>query len=503
MAGLWDPAGARLHTRTGPHLLWFAAGFGPRQRCRDRRRRFAAAGDNIHSVAGRCRRPHGACGRARLATGAGLAAAAASGRAAQGRRMIWARLVFGGFGRRGLEAVVALVVLAIASALVSAALMVVKGARQAMTRAEQEDRPDIVQVKSRFNRAVFETPRSGNLQPLTLPVYEPLIDPEKLNTAGGTVVPRQSLLRNVVSGESFLNLYIFGIEPGKESGVSTFTVGRGRFLRGDDGAVAVLDHESAQALGVDLGGTFPVRKADGQDLRLTVIGMLDRLELRDPPPRTIDAPALKPDSTYVSSGVFVTLHTSEEIFGRSTLTDALVVASAVRDVPTIVDNLQEAFRLEPGVFITERYGQFRRKVHDFAQTLALFTIIAAATAALAGSFAANLMHDVYVDRRRQYAMLLALGFSPIQTTIVGIIIGIAAIGAGTITGALIAVACTPGHFAMPSLMADLGMIRPSFTALIAAAVSGMALIAVTLGMAPTVCWLHNRSVASALSQEGR
>ena len=36
--------------------------------------------------------------------------------------MIWARLVFGGFGRRGLEAVVALIVLAIASALVSSAL---------------------------------------------------------------------------------------------------------------------------------------------------------------------------------------------------------------------------------------------------------------------------------------------------------------------------------------------------------------------------------------------
>src|SRR5262249_62140694 len=84
----------------------------------------------------------------------------------------------------------------------------VEGARHAMTRAEREDRPDIVQVKSRFNRAVFETPRSSNLQPLTLPVYEPLIDPEKLNTAGGTVLPRQSLLRNVVSGESFLNLYI-------------------------------------------------------------------------------------------------------------------------------------------------------------------------------------------------------------------------------------------------------------------------------------------------------
>jgi len=417
--------------------------------------------------------------------------------------MIWARLVFGGFGRRGLEAVVALVVLAVAAALVTAALMVVEGARHAMTRAEREDRPDIVQVKSRFNRAVFETPRSGNLQPLTLPVYEPLIDPEKLNAAGGTVLPRQSLLRNVVSGESFLNLYIFGIEPEKELSVSVFSVERGRFLRSDDGAVAVLDRESAQGLGVDLGGTFPVRKADGQDLRLTVIGILDGLELRDPTPRTINAPALKPDSTYVSGGVFVTLHTSEEIFGRSTLTDALMIAPAAGDVPTIVERLHEAFRLEPGVFITEHYDQFRRKVQDFAQTLALFTITAAATAALAGSFAANLMHDVYADRRRQYATLLSLGFSPMQTTIVGIPVGIAAAGVGTLIGALIAGFCTPAHFAMPSLMADLGTIEPRFSPLIAAVITAMVLLVVALGGAPTALRLHRRSVAGELSREGQ
>jgi ABC-type lipoprotein release transport system permease subunit len=169
----------------------------------------------------------------------------------------------------------------------------------------------------------------------------------------------------------------------------------------------------------------------------------------------------------------------------------------------VVDGLREAFRLEPGVFITERYGQFRRKVHDFAQTLALFAIISAATVTLAGSFAANLLHDVYADRRGQCAMLLALGFSPMQTTFVGIAIGIAAVGAGTLIGVLVAVTCSPSHFAMPSLMANLGAIEPSFDLLIAAVVIGMALVAVALGMAPTVWWLHKRSVAGALSEQGR
>src|ERR1700745_1647470 len=165
--------------------------------------------------------------------------------------MVWGELVCGGFGRRSLEAVVALAVLAVAAAIVAGAMMVIEGARAAMARVEREDRPDIIQVKSRFNRAVFETPRSGKLPPLTLPVYEPLIDPEKLSAVSGTVVARQSLLRNVVSGASFLNLYIFGIEPEKESQVSSFSVGRGRFLRSDDGAVAVLDQASDQALGGD------------------------------------------------------------------------------------------------------------------------------------------------------------------------------------------------------------------------------------------------------------
>ena len=94
-------------------------------------------------------------------------------------------------------------------------------------------------------------------------------------------------------------------------------------------------------------------------------------------------------------------------------------------------------------------------------------------------------------------------FSPANTAMIGIGIGIAVAGAGTALGVLLAAACTPRHFAMPSLMADLGMIEPSFTALIAAVIIGVALIAVALGVAPTVWWLNKRSVASALSQEGR
>lgn len=415
--------------------------------------------------------------------------------------MIWAKIVFGGLGRRGLEAIVAASLLALAIALVSAALMIVAGASDALARAERIDRPEIVHVKSRFNRALFETPRSGYLPPLTLPVYEPLIDPDQIKRAaqGATVIPRQSLFRNVVSPGGFLNVYIFGIDPGLEPQASKLSLARGRFLRDGDGPVAVLDNSSARALGVGLGDSFPVRKADGEDLRLTVVGILDGLELRDPPPRTVETPELTPGSSYVTSGVFVNLRASAEIFARPTLTDAVVLARNPADVPSLVDRLRQAFRLEPGVFVIERYSQFRRKVHDFTLTLALFAAVGSATAILAGAFVANLLHEVYADRRHQYAVLIALGFSPALTTTAALALGLATAATAAIVGSLVAVLLAPASFAMPSLMADLGTIQPRITTLTVGVVALVAFAAVVLAMAPTFSRLARRPLAASLS----
>jgi ABC-type lipoprotein release transport system permease subunit len=416
--------------------------------------------------------------------------------------MMWLKLTFGGFGRRFVEAIAAGIILAATSAAVAASLMVVAGARNALTRAVHQDRPDIVQVKSRFNRALFETPRSGNLPPLTIPVYEPLIDPGELEAATGNsqIIKRQSLLRNVVSGDNFLNIYIFGIDPKLEPEVSSFSVVRGRFLRRGDHAVAVLDQASARALGVDIGGAFPVRKADGEDLQLTIIGILDKLELRGAPPRSAEAPSLMPDSTFVSSGAFVNMQTSEDIFGRPALTDALVVARTASDVPGIVAEIQEAFRLEPGIFVTERYGQYQRKVHDFVLTLALFSAVSIATVLLAGSFVSNLLHDIYVDRRRQYATLMALGFSPAMgvapAVVLGLVLGIVAAG----IGGFVANVSVPRSFAMPSLMADLGPTEPRFDWMVAGSIVAIAIAAVVVGLASTILRLVRQPIATTLSE---
>ena len=416
--------------------------------------------------------------------------------------MILVKLTFGGFGRRFIEALAAAIILAATSATVAASLMVVEGARNALARAIHQDRPDIIQVKSRFNRALFETPRSGNLPPLTLPVYEPLVDPAELETAVGDnqVVKRQSLFRNVVSGDSFLNIYIFGIDPDVERELSSFSLVRGRFLTKEDRAVAVLDQASARALGVDIGGTFPVRKADGTDLRLTVVGILDQLELRDAPPRSAEAPSLMPDSTFVSSGAFVNIETSEDIFGRQSLTDALVIARSASDVPDLVAKLQQAFRLDPGIFVTERYSQYQRKVRDFVLTLALFSAISIATVLLAGSFASNLLHDIYVERRRQYATLIALGFPPGMGIAPAIVFGLVLSLAAAAIGGLAARVFVPRTFAMPSLMADLGPTEPTIDWVVACSMVAIAIAAMSVGLASTIVRLLREPLAANLSE---
>jgi ABC-type lipoprotein release transport system permease subunit len=414
--------------------------------------------------------------------------------------MMWVKLVFGGFGRRFVQAVAAAIILAATSASVAASLMVVEGARNALMRAAHQDRPDIVQVKSRFNRALFETPRSGNLPPLTIPVYEPRIDPAELEATAGTnkIIRRQSLFRNVLFGDSFLNIYIFGIDPDIEREVSSFSLARGRFLRNDDRAVAVLDQASARALGVDLGGAFPIRKADGEDLQLTVVGILDKLDLRGAPPRSAETPSLLPEATVVSSGAFVNMQTSEEIFGRPTLTDALVVARSPSDVPDVVAKIQEAFRLEPGVFVTERYSQYQRKVHDFVLTLALFSAVSIATVLLAGSFASNLLHEIYEDRRRQYATLIALGLSPAIAIALAVVFGLSLAIAGAGAGGLAAIVFVPRSFAMPSLMADLGPTQPTTDWIVVGSIFGIAVAAVVIGLASTSLRLARGPISTTM-----
>jgi ABC-type antimicrobial peptide transport system permease subunit len=253
-------------------------------------------------------------------------------------------------------------------------------------------------------------------------------------------------------------------------------------------------------LGVELGNRIGIREADGTDFFVTIVGILDDVQLRDPPPRTIDAAGLRPADDFVSGGIFLSLRASEAIFGRATLTDALVVAPSVARVDALVATLRETFRLEPGIFVIERAGVFGRKVRDFTLSLGFFSVLSTAAAGLAGALAVFLLRDVYADRRQQHAILAALGFSPGRNTLMLMGIGLAVALIGAVAGALLAVACTPKQFGMPSLMADLGTVEPRFDLLIGMIVTALSLGAGCLGVTPVARRLLRTPLAAELAE---
>jgi len=432
-----------------------------------------------------------------------MADAHATGGHAEGTPMIVPRLVLAGFGRRAIELILAALVIAALSAVIASSTAVVEGARAALHRFERKERPDVIHVIGRFNRALFELPRRGNLPPATLPVYEPRIEPEELKAAvlNATVVKRQSLLRNVVTENSVLNVYIFGIDPELERHVGAFHVTSGRFLATNDQNVAVLDEASARSLGVRIGDSFPVRTAADTDLRLTVIGILDSLQFHAAPLATVPAPALQPSAPVVTSGVFVPLRTSEDIFARSTLTDALIIAKSPNDVPTLIGHIRQQFRLNTGVFIQESYTQYLREVRDFQLTLTLFRAVALLAAVLASAVVAALLHDVYKDRHYQYGVLAAVGFPPFHLLALILSTALIIAIAGIASGFLLAAAFSPRHFEMPSLLANMGAVTPRFNGVVVAVVFIAALAAVFAGTVRTVWILVRGPVARTLRKD--
>jgi ABC-type lipoprotein release transport system permease subunit len=418
--------------------------------------------------------------------------------------MIVPRLVLAGFGRRAIELILAALVITTLSAVIASSTAVIEGARASLHRFERRERPDVIHVIGRFNRALFELPRRGNLPPATLPVYEPRIEPEELNAAAtnGIVVKRQSLLRNVVTEDGVSNVYVFGIDPALEQQVSTFHVNAGRFLAANDQNVAVLDEASARSLAVRVGDSFPVRTAADTDLRLTVIGILGSWQFHAPPLATVPAPALQPSAPVVTSGVFVPLRTSEEIFARSSLTDALVIAKSLNDVPALTDHIRQQFRLNTGVFIEESYTRYLREVRDFQLTLTLFRTVSLLAAVLATAVVAALLHDVYKDRLYQYGVLAAVGFRPFHLLALIFATALLIAIAGIASGVLLAAAFSPRHFEMPSLLADMGAVAPRFNGVVIAMVILAALAAVFTGTLTTIWILVRGPVARMLRRDG-
>jgi hypothetical protein len=115
----------------------------------------------------------------------------------------------------------------------------------------------------------------------------------------------------------------------------------------------------------------------------------------------------------------------------------------------------------------------------------LFSAVSIATVLLAGSFASNLLHEIYEDRRRQYATLISLGLSPAIAIALAVAFGLSLAIAGAGAGGLAAIVFVPRSFAMPSLMADLGPTQPTIDWIVLGSIFGIAVAAVVIGLAST------------------
>ena len=211
---------------------------------------------------------------------------------------------------------------------------------------------------------------------------------------------------------------------------------------------------------------------------------------------------MRPTSGVVAGGIFVTLRGSRQIFGRATPTDALVIVPSRSRVPALVDELRQTFRLEPGIFISERFSRFDRKVHDFTWSLGFFSVICAATSVLAGGLVALLLSDVYADRQRQHAILAAIGFSPLLNLFMLMSVGVAVATVGAVLGVLVAMLVAPDHFSMPSLMAELGSVEPRFNWVVGGVPGLLSIAACGIGLVPVAWRLLRHNLAAELTGAG-
>jgi ABC-type antimicrobial peptide transport system permease subunit len=111
------------------------------------------------------------------------------------------------------------------------------------------------------------------------------------------------------------------------------------------------------------------------------------------------------------------------------------------------------------------------------------------------------LHDIYADRRRQYATLIAIGFSPGLDILPAIGFGMVLAVVASFVGSALAFALAPDRFAMPSLMADLGTVVPSFDLTILGVVFMVTTIAIAMGLTPTAWRLYRSPIANTLASE--
>jgi putative ABC transport system permease protein len=220
-------------------------------------------------------------------------------------------------------------------------------------------------------------------------------------------------------------LSVVGLEVETAQQIRSYVIEAGRFLTPEDTDAAVIAATLAEALGVKLGDTITLPTTEGTT-RLTIVGLR--------PARTIAG----------NEEVLVTLGEAQRLFNQPGLINTIDVAFTTIDEPkrseitqAIQAALGENYRvgaLSTGTefFATLQLGQY---------IMNLFGVVALV---MGGFIIFNTFRTIVVERRRDIAMLRAVGAS--RNTVIGVILaegflqGAIGTAAGMILGYLLGAA---------------------------------------------------------------
>ena len=196
-------------------------------------------------------------------------------------------------------------------------------------------------------------------------------------------------------------LSLVGVMPFDAKTVRSYPTLAGRYLNDSDSDAALITSSLADALGVGLGGTFPLPTANGT-MNLTVVGIL--------PPRTVPG----------NEEVLVTLAQAQMMAGQPNKINAIDINLASNEEARrneIVANVEAAlgkdYKVGALLAGSEMYASLKlgQQMFDLLGVLALF---------MGGFIIFNTFRTVVAERRRDIGMLRALGAK--RRTIIGLIL---------------------------------------------------------------------------------
>ena len=235
---------------------------------------------------------------------------------------------------------------------------------------------------------------------------------EKAKAVDGVRVASASLNRTINLPLDFVDkdpnttdrltaLALIGVNPFDARSVRSYPITSGRYLEDGDTTAAIITQSLADALGVKVGGSFPVPTTNGM-MDLTVAGIL--------PPRTVPG----------NEEVLVTLAQAQQMAGQPGKINAVDLNLNTLDEAqrkTIVANVEAALGENFKVGSLMAGSEMFASLQLGQQMMSLF----GALALFMGAFIIfNTFRTVVVERRRDIGMLRALGAN--RGVIVGMIL---------------------------------------------------------------------------------